>query len=128
MILEKDKTMTIAIKRIITLMAITTLMSCSSVPLMTKLKLRNLDPLHSDPSGIRLAVVVDKVLTFESVSSKLTLGFDSGFEATSLMSTFEATIDSQTLEGLHSLPRRSTDAVTLFYLDAQNAAYASRPR
>lgn len=109
------------IKRIIILISVALLMSCSSVPLITKLKLRNLDPVYSDPANLRLAMVVDKLLTFENISVTLTLGFDSGSEATSLLSTFQAKIDSHTLEDIHSLPKKSNAAITLFYLDSQNA-------
>jgi len=73
--------------------------SCAGIPLMTAYKLRNLDPLTTDPANVRIAVITDKSIELTDGSAVLELGFTAENPELSLNDRYETMISS------HSDPR-----------------------
>jgi hypothetical protein len=94
---------------------------CVGMPISSMLKLRNMEPLETDPAGIRIAVITDKIVQLSNGSTSLTMGYSSEYPEFTFSNKSKATIiNDATVPELES-KRGPEQNITLFYL-AEDAA------
>lgn len=95
--------------------------ACTSVPLSTMWKLRNFDPLQTDPSQMRIAVITDKIVQLKDDAVTIELSFASVLPQHTFKNISNAIV--KTNSTVQELDSKLTDnqRITLFYLDKKTA-------
>ena len=113
------------IKYLLTFIVFGQLMACAGMPFSSMLKMRNLEPLETDPAQISIAIITHKGLAFRDGDTSLAIGFRSDNAEHNFQNTFVASLDHNPNIKVLQEERGSDENITLFYL-AEEAANEMR--
>lgn len=104
------------------LLVVSLLSACAGTPIVSMWKLRNLNPLETDPAHISIAVVTHKGIQLQDGSTSLKMGFASELPEHNFTDEFIASIERNADPAPLQANLKADQAVTLFYLNPAVAA------
>lgn len=105
------------IKIAITTCIIFALSACSSIPLTSMWKLRNVSPLEADPALFKIAVISNELIQLKDNSTSIALGFTSENSSYSFKTEVMASVNPNAIESELEPYRQSKERITLFTLN-----------
>ncbi|MEM7359651.1 MAG: hypothetical protein AAF431_11185 [Pseudomonadota bacterium] len=106
---------------ILILLAISTLTACAGIPITSIWKLRNLNPLDTDPAEISIAVVTHQGVQLQDGSTSLSLGFSSEVTEHNFTDEYVASIRRNADPAEVQADVNEDEAVTVFFLNPKAA-------
>ena len=97
------------------------LIGCAGIPISSMYKLRNLDPLETDPAQVGIAVITNKAVVLNNDSTSLTMGFKSDTPDHNFENTFLTNVVINPNIQVLQDDKNNDENITLFSLDYESA-------
>ena len=95
------------------------LSACSSVPLTSAWKLRNVNPIEADPALFKIAVITNELIQLQTGSTSIGLGYTAEDPKHSFNTIVEATVKPNAIEAQLGQYLKSHEHITLFTLNEE---------
>ena len=94
---------------------------CVGMPISSMFKLRNLDPLETDPAQISIAVITNNAVVLNDNSTSLTMGFKSDLPEHNFENTFFTIVVTNPNIQVLQDNKNDDENITLFFMDEKSA-------
>ena len=98
------------------------LVACAGMPISSMFKLRNLNPLETNPADIRIAIITHKAVTFSDGATSLSIEFESEIAEHNFLNVYKASLETNPPVNILQEHRGDNENITLFYLAPDAAA------
>lgn len=97
------------------------LTACTSMPLSTMWKLRDVNPLEADPGQFKIAVITNELIQLKDDSTSIGIGFSTDDVKHSFDTIVNASVKPNAREAQLEPFRKASERITLFNLNAEAA-------